>query len=568
MKIGTVFLVLALLWKTCLVEAAPAAGALIPIAGSPFATGNSPASVAFSPISSSNILFAGVSNTSSNNLSIYSVDQTTGTFTPVANSPFNANSPIGIAFSPTLPSLNIFATVPNYIFAPTVQTFALNPSSGNLSEVPGSPFTTGNAPLSAQFSPLASGNLFAMATSSTDNLVSVFLVDQTTGTFTEVAGSPFPNLQNPNFGVFSPIISGNLFAAISNATGSVTAYSVNQTTGNITEVPGSPFSCGTIPVHVQFSPVVSGKLFAAVVNTKSNNVSVFSVDPTTGTFSPVLGSPFSTGAAPLQIAFSPVIEGNLFAGVTNSSGSVSVFSVDLATGVFTEITGSPFTDGVGMAPQGITYSSLLAGGLFVTVTNSGDDTVSVFQVFIPIPPAPKITKISPKRGPAAGGTVVRITGENFTGTTAVKFGHKNAQSFNVISDTLIEAVSPKSKGTVHVRVTTPGGTSPVTPADLFTFLEILFPPTNLTGFQTFEEFATQTDIINVLSWDPPASGAEVAQYKIFRDNLNNLIAVVPSWALQYLDHNRHKNIVYTYYIVGVDAFGRESSPVTVSVNPL
>ncbi len=45
------------------------------------------------------------------------------------------------------------------------------------------------------------------------------------------------------------------------------------------------------------------------------------------------------------------------------------------------------------------------------------NTLFTYQV-----PAPTVTAISPNTGSTAGGTSVTITGTNFTGATAVKFG--------------------------------------------------------------------------------------------------------------------------------------------------
>jgi hypothetical protein len=73
--------------------------------------------------------------------------------------------------------------------------------------------------------------------------------------------------------------------------------------------------------------------------------------------------------------------------------------------------------------------------------------------------APTITSMSSNQGSARGGTVVSISGECFTGTTAVMFGSMSAASFTVNSDTSITATSPPGHGTVGVRVTTPVGTS-------------------------------------------------------------------------------------------------------------
>jgi hypothetical protein len=55
---------------------------------------------------------------------------------------------------------------------------------------------------------------------------------------------------------------------------------------------------------------------------------------------------------------------------------------------------------------------------------------------------PFISNIQPDSGPPSGGTTVVITGRNFTGASAVRFGATNAASFVVDSDTQITAVSP------------------------------------------------------------------------------------------------------------------------------
>ncbi len=83
--------------------------------------------------------------------------------------------------------------------------------------------------------------------------------------------------------------------------------------------------------------------------------------------------------------------------------------------------------------------------------------------------APTVTAITPKSGEESGGTSVNITGTNFTGVTAVKFGSANAASFKVESETSVTAVSPAGKYDVNVTVTTAGGTSPTSSADQFSY---------------------------------------------------------------------------------------------------
>src|ERR1019366_5489098 len=74
--------------------------------------------------------------------------------------------------------------------------------------------------------------------------------------------------------------------------------------------------------------------------------------------------------------------------------------------------------------------------------------------------APVVTGVSPTSGPTAGGTSVTVTGTNFTGATAVKFGTTSATTFTVNSATSITATAPAgAAGTVDVTVTATGGTS-------------------------------------------------------------------------------------------------------------
>jgi alpha-tubulin suppressor-like RCC1 family protein len=85
------------------------------------------------------------------------------------------------------------------------------------------------------------------------------------------------------------------------------------------------------------------------------------------------------------------------------------------------------------------------------------------------PPLPTVTAVSPKEGSQVGGTLVTITGTEFTGATAVTFGSTNAIVFKVESASSITAVSPPGTGAVDVTVTTPEGTSLTNSADRFSY---------------------------------------------------------------------------------------------------
>ncbi len=89
--------------------------------------------------------------------------------------------------------------------------------------------------------------------------------------------------------------------------------------------------------------------------------------------------------------------------------------------------------------------------------SAGPNSVQFANTFAP----PVIKKVAPASGPAGGGAAVTLTGEGFSGATAVTFGSTGAGGFVVNSPTSITAISPaETPGQVAMQVTTPAGTSP------------------------------------------------------------------------------------------------------------
>ena len=99
------------------------------------------------------------------------------------------------------------------------------------------------------------------------------------------------------------------------------------------------------------------------------------------------------------------------------------------------------------------------------------------------PAAPTVSGVNPAGGPAAGGTTVTVTGTNFTGATAVRFG-PNTAAFRIDSGTQITATSPAGSGIVDVTVQTPGGISSVSGADRFSYIAPPAPPAQTTQAST------------------------------------------------------------------------------------
>ncbi|MFI9330432.1 cytochrome D1 domain-containing protein [Kitasatospora sp. NPDC052868] len=161
----------------------------------------------------------------------------------------------------------------------------------------------------------------------------------------------------------------------------------------------------------------------------------------------------TVGTNPFAVALSP--DGRYAYASNYADDTLSVITTaDRAVTATVPVGASPFT--LALTPDG-------RRGYLTDFTGS---TVSVLGFPLPVP---VVTGVSPASGPQAGGTVVTITGTDLEGATAVSFGAAgNATTFTCTA-TGCTATAPAASaaGTVDVRVTTPGGTSAVTPADRF-----------------------------------------------------------------------------------------------------
>jgi len=137
--------------------------------------------------------------------------------------------------------------------------------------------------------------------------------------------------------------------------------------------------------------------------------------------------------------------------VDGYTGTVHFSSSDISPGVLLPAD-STLTNGQG------TFSVTLAtaGPQTVTVSDSANSLSTTVSLAVSAS-APTITGFTPTSGPA--GTVVTVSGTNFTGATAVTFNGASAASFSVTSATTIQATVPPGATTGPVQVTTPGGTA-------------------------------------------------------------------------------------------------------------
>lgn len=195
-----------------------------------------------------------------------------------------------------------------------------------------------------------------------------------------------------------------------------------------------------------------------------------------GTSATSAGDEFTWVAAPTVTAVTPTsgpgsggtsvtVTGTGFSGVTGVDfGSVPAASFSVSSSTSITAVSPP-------APTGtVNVTVTTAGG---TSATSADDE---FTTTSP-PPAPTVSAVSPASGSTAGGTMVTVTGTDFTAGVTVDFGSAPATDVTVGSATSVSAVSPAAAaGTVDVTVTSSGGTSATSAADRFTYVASAAPP--------------------------------------------------------------------------------------------
>lgn len=216
-------------------------GVLALIPGSPFPAGNTPFQAIVDP--SGKFLYVSNLNDALGGISAYAIDSTSGALTPIAGSPFPTQTDfpgpnrMAIGGGGKFLYVGMSGTAnPNN----TVSAFAIDPNTGALTQIAGSPFPTGSDPQGIATDP--SGK-FLYTANSQDTTLSAFTIDSSTGTLTPVSGFPYATLFGPAALAIDP--AGQFLYVGENSTNGIEAFSINATTGAIIPITGSPFSPGS-----------------------------------------------------------------------------------------------------------------------------------------------------------------------------------------------------------------------------------------------------------------------------------------------------------------------------------
>jgi hypothetical protein len=112
----------------------------------------------------------------------------------------------------------------------------------------------------------------------------------------------------------------------------------------------------------------------------------------------------------------------------------------------------------------------MEGTVDVTVTTpEGTSPITAADRFFYVPPGPLVLEVAPNEGAVQGGREVKVFGAHLEGATEISFGGSSAAFVVVSPETIRLTTPPGAVPTVNVRVTTPEGISPITPADEYSY---------------------------------------------------------------------------------------------------
>ncbi|WP_405584205.1 beta strand repeat-containing protein [Streptomyces sp. NBC_01190] len=335
-------------------------------------------------------------------------------------------------------------------------------------ETPENPPSNATRPLAALVAPLITvSQPFSGLAGTTVTLTGSGFTGVTSVTFAGVPATSFT------------VISSTKITAVAPA-GSGTVPIVVTTTGGVSNGIGFTYSIPT-PVITTLSPsqgppaggnlvtlTGSGFTGATAVRFGATPVAFTVVSPTqitatapagTGTVNVTVTAPGGTSAGvPYTYVTAPVITTvNPAQGPVGGGNTVTLTGSGFTGATAVTFGATPATSFTVVSPTQITATAPAGTGTVnVTVTAPGGTSNSVPYTYVT---APVITTVNPAQGPVGGGNTVTLTGNGFTGATAVTFGATPATSFTVVSPTQITATAPAGTGTVNVTVTAPGGTS-------------------------------------------------------------------------------------------------------------
>jgi DNA-binding beta-propeller fold protein YncE len=269
------------------------------LSGTPTQAGSGPDAAVIDP--SGKYLL--VTNNYGNNVSVFSIDSGTGALSEVAGSPFYANTdPSEILITPS--GKFVYVTNPE-IGMVTAFSF----SNGVLSQVPGSPVFSGAGAfglavdVSEQFLYVANPSASNPSPyETTTGNISGFNIDPGTGALSPILGSPFTSTAGTGPTVLAVDPGGSFVYAVSEGSSfSIWCFAITPTNGQLAAVASSPFSLTAGGLFALIDP--SGSFFY-IGTAAGHGIAGYTYNPSTGVPASIAGSPFSTGTPPGKMVVS------------------------------------------------------------------------------------------------------------------------------------------------------------------------------------------------------------------------------------------------------------------------
>ena len=301
-----------------------------------------------------------VANQGSQDVSAYRINRSNGNLTQVAGSPFRLAG-IGrrVAVLDSGKFVYVTSTGGNG-GQPGINAFAVQ-SDGSLKPVPGTPFDP------SVVGPLAiTPNGKYLYASEDKNEIAGFEIDAISGALTPLPGSPFLAPAYPGCTQFCTISpsdlsvdrTGRYLYGTQSAQDAVVAFKIDSTTGTLTNLPGSPYPEGSFntsntpndPWRLSIDP--SNK-FVYVADDEGNDFSVFRMNASTGTLTffasigNVSTNPLKGVCVPYTVNVDPSGTFVYSLGLTSSlctpgGNAVIGYSMNQANGTLLSVPGSPF----------------------------------------------------------------------------------------------------------------------------------------------------------------------------------------------------------------------------------
>jgi len=326
-------------------------GGLTPIGGAPVVV--RPFSSVEYPISpvvidpSGNLAIVGNSNApivgdaQPDNLSVYHIDAASGTLAPVAGAPFSTNSPFPDFVDVDPAGKFVYAF--NYITRVgvgglSIASLAIEPTAGTVAAVSGSPF----GPFQAypQCYGLAPNGRFIYE-GTIGGTVQAFIIDATIGALTAGQTASFVS----DYCIVDP---SSRFMYVTNGN-AIAGYIVDSTTGTLTPISGTPLTVSDSHALVSMAIHPTGRFLYGIT---AEAIYAFAIDSVSGSLTAIPGSPLMVARSADNLSPWFAIEpAGRFGYVTSRTmSSVYGLSIDPSTGALTPVMGSPFTAGTSPGP--------------------------------------------------------------------------------------------------------------------------------------------------------------------------------------------------------------------------